>query len=342
MVISQQHQHVAECLLSDAGFISFVPLQVVQLAGDGSPRQFFRLSSKSTGITLILVIPAKPDNAELTESRSAWLIGNHLHDCNVPVPKPYKWDEDTGILIFEDLGDSRLQDVAHTEEGAHLYKKVVKSLAHMQCVGVTGFNERWCWDSPKYDKQLMLERESRYFLRAFWQGLLQQGTPRELEEEFEVIASDLASVSTDYFLHRDFQSRNVMVKNNEPKFIDFQGGRKGPLGYDLASLVNDPYTNLNHEFRDFLIDLYWQELQKFTNLPRAAFDKQYILLACQRNLQILGAFSYLSSVCKKPFFAEFINPAVKNLLYLTDSKHLSEFKVLKNTVHKASTILDKG
>lgn len=340
MAISKNHRAVAEQLLKEAGLIHFTPLSAVQLAGDGSPRQFYRLFSEGAEDTLILVIPAKADTAELSESRSAWLIGKHLDDCSVPVPTLYNWDEQTGILIFEDLGDYRLQDLAHSEEGPELYEEVVSSLAHMQCVSVTGFNDTWCWDSPIYDKQLMLERESGYFLQAFWQGFLDQQKPARLDEEFESLATELASVSTEFFLHRDFQSRNVMVKDNKPKFIDFQGGRKGPIGYDLASLVNDPYANLSHNFRERLVDHYWNELQKFTTLPRNQFQKQYTLLACQRNLQILGAFAFLSSVRKKSFFADFITPAVKNLLHLTESQHLTDFKVLKNTAQKAVSLLD--
>ncbi len=340
MTISKEYKEVAEHLLKEAGLSVFIPLTFTQLAGDGSPRQFYRLSSEASTDTLILVIPAKPETAELLESRSAWLIGKHLENCNVPVPKPYSWDEDTGILLFEDLGDYRLQDIAQSEKGSALYREVVTSLAHMQCVSISGFNEAWCWDSPVYDKQLMLERESGYFLRAFWQDFLEQKKPAHLNEEFEALATELADVSTEFFLHRDFQSRNVMVKDNKPRFIDFQGGRKGPVGYDLASLVNDPYTSLSYDFREELVDIYWNELQQFTNLARDQFQKQYTLLACQRNLQILGAFAFLSSVRKKHFFADFISPAIHNLSHLTTSEHLTDFKVLKNTVQKAVSLLE--
>ena len=339
-MISAEYITRIESIIRDLTYEDFLPLNYVQLAGDGSPRRFYRLFSKTFAASLILVIPERPEAAELAESRSAYLIGNHLLNCDVPVPEPIYLDEESGILIFEDLGDTRLQDCISNKESKELYRDTVVQLARMQCKAAPGFNKDWCWDTPRYDKQFMLERESDYFLSAFWQGLLQQQVPAQLAEEFVLLADSSAEAPAHYFLHLDFQSRNVMVKNGKVRIIDFQGGRLGPLAYDLASLLNDPYTGLPLEYRASLVDDYFNELLKHTTLSRQDFDKQFVFLGCQRNLQILGAFSYLSNVRNKDFFADFIKPSLKNLQHLLESEYLKELKVLKSTAEKAAKLLD--
>lgn len=327
----------AASLLHAAGKDSFLSLRYKSMAGDGSPRLFFRLAADNGG-TLILVLPAEKSSRELAESRSAWLIGKHLHRLGVPVPELYGWDEESGMLLFEDLGDCRLQDIAHTEEGQDVYRDVVRDLARMQCCGVQGFDIDWCWDTPYYDKDLMLERESGYFLRAFWQGILAQDTPYALLEEFDHLTTDVSSFSTQFFLHRDFQSRNIMVADGIPRIIDFQGGRRGPLGYDLASLLNDPYVGIPASFRKELEKVFLLEVQKYTDISEKNFTRQYEQLGCMRSLQIIGAFSWLSTVQKKPFFADFIAPALDTLGHQLKSEALASYPILRNTVEKAAQL----
>ncbi len=131
----------------------------------------------------VIAAPAGRSSAELAESRSAWKIGKHLRTKGVPVPELYGWDAGSGVLLFEDLGDVRLHDlvvqpasIERSDEEAvgDYYRLALGQLANMQFAGADGFDTDWCWDSPRYDVPLMLERESGYFLRAFWQGLLGQ------------------------------------------------------------------------------------------------------------------------------------------------------------------------
>ena len=122
----------------------------------------------------------------------------------------------------------------------------------MQVRGAVSFDPKWCWDTPQYDRMLMLERESGYFLQAFWQDLLGMEEPPGLQEEFFELADRAARIPAGYFLHRDFQSRNIMIHGGEACIIDFQGGRLGPLAYDLASLLIDPYVALPDDFPSFI------------------------------------------------------------------------------------------
>lgn len=332
-------QEIAVSLLSKSAKEHFIPLRFEKLAGDGSPRQFYRLFSAASE-TLVLVLPAEATTKELAESHSAWLIATHLSTCGVPVPDIYGWDEKSGMLLFEDLGNCRLQDVAHGKDGENQYRQVVKELAKMNCLGGNSFQESWCWDTPCYSKSLMLERESGYFLRAFWQNLLDLAIPAGIEMELDNLAGSIALFSTEFFLHRDFQSRNIMVHQGKPRFIDFQGGRKGPLGYDLASLLYDPYVGLPEPFRREMETVYIAELQRHIDISPENFLVQYRLLACMRTLQIIGAFSWLSSVQKKQFFAQFIGPAVHSLSQQLRMELFSSYPVLRKTVERAVEKVD--
>jgi len=314
-----------------------------QLHGDGSNRRFFRIRHLGTGVC-ILVLPEKDGKDDLAEARSAWLIGNHLRRCNLSFPELYGWDEETGILLFEDLGNCRLHDIVESENDTELlfwYSRTLKELAHIQVAGAAGFDTDWCWDSPRYDKKLMLERESGYFLQAFWRGFLGRETVPGVAEELEDIAAKAALAGNDYFLHRDFQCRNIMIKDGDVKFIDFQGGRMGPPGYDLASLLIDPYAALSPEVAEQLFHHYITCLAEHIDFDKERFTAHYNLLAFQRNMQIIGAFSFLYQVRKKTFFADYISPALSALDRRLQLSQFSDYPIIKGMVRKGIVQITK-
>lgn len=323
-------------------------LKVESLDGDGSSRKFWRILQGKERLCLA-VAPPSLNERDLAEARAARFIGLHLLHQKVRVPEQYGWDEEHGILLFEDLGDRKLHDCILMMQGrgkeAFLaavrpwYQQVIEGLALMQVRGAISFDPKWCWDSPRYDRTLMLERESGYFLRAFWQELLGNDEPGGLQEEFVALADRAARIPSIYFLHRDFQSRNIMIHGGEVCFIDFQGGRQGPLGYDLASLLNDPYAALPDDFQEELQELYLNELEKLIAVDRQGFREEYLLLAVQRSLQIVGAFSFLSHQRNKPFFRQFLRPALVSLGKLLEDALFAAFPVLRKTVASALTSL---
>ena len=325
-------------LLQENGLItsSKNTLQVVQMIGDGSSRKFWRITDANRRLCLA-VAPPNLDTINMAEARAARAIGLHLLKKNISVPKQYGWDEASGVLLFEDLGDCKLhnyvQQATDKERKGELirsqYKLALKALVDMQIAAAESFNPEWCWDTPKYDKQIMLERESGYFLRAFWQELLKKSVPSGIQEECEDLANRAATISSEYFLHRDFQSRNIMIYNGNPAFIDFQGGRLGPLAYDLASLLLDPYVNLGRTLQDELFDYYVNNLEKQKVVQRDQFKEDYLLLALHRNLQIIGAFSFLSEQRGKTFFRQFLRPAIKSLQVLLQQEFFTEYPTLK-------------
>lgn len=314
------------------------------LAADGSTRRFARIHLKD-GRGYIMVAPDQAGPTELAEARSAALIGTHLATQGAPVPAIYGYDADSGLLCCEDLGDTQLYNLASAtnfdqpDDVARLrtlYRQTLTALVAMQLKGRIGFSADWCWDTPSYSRQLMLERESGYFLRAFWQGLLAAPEPPGLATEFAQLATMAASAPATFFLHRDFQSRNIMVQEGRIRFIDYQAGRLGPLGYDLASLLIDPYVQLPPALQDEFYHFYLDELSAAMPINRAEFARHYHCLALQRNLQILGAFAFLSTNRGKTFFANFIPPALNSLATLLANQTHLHLPILTASIRETS------
>lgn len=311
---------------------------------DGSTRRFWRLS-KDDAPFCVIAAPARISHDEMAEARSAWKIGNHLSKKGVPVPELYGWDSSTGVLLFEDLGDIRLHDVVASGKSIQAqtpphdsvvayYHSALEHLATMQCRGAEDFDELWCWDSARYDSQIMIEKESGYFLRAFWHGLLGHKVVQGVEEELRDIARLASEAPADFFLHRDFQCRNIMIKEGAVRFIDFQSGRLGPLGYDLASLLIDPYSNLPLWLQDKLVTRYLKDVGRYVAIEETEFKKQYILLAFQRNMQIVGAFSFLYKVRQKPFFMDFIKPSLISLRNRLEDPLFKDYPLIRTMVKR--------
>jgi len=290
--------------------------EMTPLQPDGSQRRFFRLRGRAGG-SVLLVLPPADDPAGLAEARSAWRIGRHLSGKGVAVARPLAFDEKSGALLVEDLGDRRLQDhvaSADHEERLQWYGRVVRELVRMQVLGREGFSDHWCWQGARYDRDLMLAKESGYFLDALCRDFLGIRVDRnEVWPECERLATLASRAPACYFLHRDFQSRNLMVCDGRIRIIDHQAGRLGPLAYDLASLLIDPYTGLGEELQEQIYDEYLRCLCRETSYDRQAFAREYLLLALQRNLQILGAFAFLCQRQGKAFFAPYILPALRSL-----------------------------
>jgi aminoglycoside/choline kinase family phosphotransferase len=194
------------------------------------------------------------------------------------------------------------------------YRQALELLVDMQIKGKEGFDSSWCFDTPVLHRPFLWERECGYFVAAFLNNYLGlETTMEDLAPDFERLLTGALPPSANYFLHRDFQSRNLFITNGRLRVIDFQGGRLGPLGYDVASLLIDPYVNLSPAWQAELLDYYLDLLTGRLAVDPAAFREQYEHLAICRNLQILGAYGYLTKVKGKDQFARYIPPAVAGL-----------------------------
>ena len=288
------------------------------IAPDGSQRSFFRVSFAG-GPKTYIAVKNPPSTPQSRRENTAYLrIGTHLRDAGVPVPEIHGADLEKGWFLLEDFGDLRLQGAVERQESPlPLYTKVLRELLKAQIKGAEGFDTNWCCQTPFYDRELMLQMESGYFLESFLRGYLHMDQDlRALEAPLEHLAATAARGGKAFLLHRDFQSRNIMVQGGLIGIIDWQGARLGPLGYDVASLLVDPYSSLTVPQRDSLVQAYAAMLRDALPGELSRFEDTYPYLAIQRNLQILGAFSFLSTRRDKPWFRTFIPPAVDSLLHL--------------------------
>jgi hypothetical protein len=329
-------------LIIDAGIIrsgddvdaTSVAFQV--LNGDGSTRRFFRVSLSGRPLC-IAVLPGAYSVKEMAECHSALAIGNHLQASGIPVPDIIGADPSCGLILFEDLGDMRLHEqmLQDRQRGMELYQQAVKMLARMQVAGAEGFDQNWCYDSPMYDKKTMVERESGYFIKALWQDTLSEKIPDGLVADTERLADQAREYFQPLFLHRDYQSRNIMITNDKVYIIDFQAGRLGPPGYDIASLLIDPYVALSDDEQEHLFAIYIKEMMRFPQVDITLIKQSYPYLAVHRNLQIIGAFSFLSGSNGKSFFKPYILPSLLMLKRRLAADVFNCVPVLRKTVSQA-------
>jgi N-acetylmuramate 1-kinase len=291
------------------------------LAGDGSHRVFWRISASKTGESFI-AMANPPETQDRDRENNAYLmIARHLSKKGIPLPNIHYYDLARGWFIMEDLGSLSLQDaVLSSKDPIPVYKKVLKHLFRLQTLGCEGFDTAWCAQTERYDRTVMETYEAHYFRDAFLKGFVgYEGPLPHLDAAFNHLAERASRADGEFLIHRDFQSRNIMVKGERIGIIDWQGGRLGPLGYDLASILLDPYVRLSHSQKQKLYDTYLILVQERNPAWVAPFEKVYPYLAIQRNLQILGAFSFLSKVMKKTYFEAYIPHALKTLKELIGS-----------------------
>jgi aminoglycoside/choline kinase family phosphotransferase len=296
-----------------------LPLQG-QLGGSG--RAIVRLTG--AGKTAIGVL------SSVREENIAFLeFSRHFRRRGLPVPEIYAEDLKGGAYLEEDLGDTTLFDFlgAHRSgdnivaEAVEAYRKVVAELPRFQVVAGRDLNYKVCYPRSSFDRQSIawdLNYFKYYFLRL-------AGVPfneQDLEHDFGRLTKFLLAADRDYFLYRDFQSRNVMLRDGRPWFLDYQGGRKGALQYDIASLLFDGKADLPPALRQQLLDHYLDCLGAFVDVKRDAFMEYYYAYVYVRILQALGAYGFRGFYERKAHFLQSVPYALKNLRWLAGNVKL--------------------
>ena len=326
----QYQSAVLDLLLPQAFQLAFpdepssVPTTTTRIAGDGSDRLWNRISSPRH--SMIVADHGIHSRRDIRGECDAFLaIGRHLYEKGISVPRIYKSDSFAGLALVEDLGTVHLQSVVLNSRNTHeifaWYRKAVRLLIDLSVDGGSGFDPSWTYQTPVYDKALILEKECRYFVEAFINRYLNLDIDAEdLMDEFIKLADRALNGAMNGFMHRDFQSRNLMVKSSCVYAIDFQGGRAGPLQYDLASLLIDPYVDLDQSLQDRILKFCIQALSARVFVNPIPFTSSYWYCRITRNLQILGAFGYLTRVKGKSGFDAYVPAALRTL-----NRSLSEF-----------------
>jgi N-acetylmuramate 1-kinase len=316
--------------LKDHGCREGQPL-IEPLAGDGSKRRFWRAESPGSEERFIVMANPPLDRSAFRENNAYFRIGNHLKSKGVPLPRIYLFSPEEGWFIMEDMGKRSLQQVVEwSKNPLPLYRKVVRELLHLQLKGAEDFDVEWCCQTAKYDRTVMQRDESHYFRDAFLRTYMDFNADwSELEVSFGHLAARASQARSGFFLYRDFQSRNILVHKGRIGLVDWQGGRLGPLGYDLASLLIDPYTALSLHLQKEIYHVYLSLLAKSNPDLVDDVETTFPYLSLQRNLQILGAFAYLSKVLGKVYFEDYIPGALKTLSRLLDELQDPELDPLR-------------
>jgi aminoglycoside/choline kinase family phosphotransferase len=282
----------------------------------GSGRKIIRLTSGKISAIGILYAVREENVAFLEFSR-------HFRRHGLPVPEIYAEDLDHGAYLQEDLGDTTLfeflsinrtgEDVA--PQVVEIYHEVVAMLPRFQVEAGRDLNYKVCYPCASFDRQSIawdLNYFKYYFLRLAGISFNELA----LENDFSRLTDFLLTAPGDYFLYRDFQSRNIMLRDDEPFFVDYQGGRKGALQYDIASLLYDAKADLPPELRQQLLDHYLDTLARYIKLDREAFLRHYYAYVYVRIMQALGAYGFRGFYERKAHFLQSVPYALKNLRWL--------------------------
>ena len=300
--------------------------QQERLKGDGSDRQWYRL--KVNHESIILADHGMKEKNRMDATDAFCSIGRHLFDQGLPVPRIYDGDSLSGYVFIEDLGNRDFQTAVNEADNLEtvmgLYRSAIDLLIKFSQRGAQQFDTAWCYQTRAYSKSMILEAECRYFVDAFLNTYLGLKQPYEkYKKEFEFLAGKALQHVVPGLMHRDFQSRNIMIKNSNLYVIDFQGARTGPLQYDLASLLIDPYVDLPPDIQSRLLAYCLKKLTGQMTVTAAEFRRCYRYCCLTRNLQMLGAFGFLTCVKQKPHFEKYIPPAVRTLTANLKQNHPS-------------------
>lgn len=312
------------------------PSKILPVSAHGSTREYFRIFGGGK-------IAIGAFNQNLRENKAFVTFSHHFKKYFLPVPEIYGENLDNSVYLEEDLGDTTLFSLlgGFQEERTFLsqraldcYSKTVAILPRLQIVGGRDLDYSVSYPRGSFDKQSVMW-DLNYFKYDFLKLSKINFDEDDLENDFLKLADFLANADRDHFLHRDFQSQNIMVVNESPYFIDYQGGRRGAIYYDIASLLNDSKANLPAEIRSQLLDQYFIEVNKIIPQDRSQFTGYYEGYSLIRLMQALGTYGFLGLYQQKPNFLKSIPFGIKNIIYFLSSfKCFSEFPVISSVFKK--------
>ena len=297
-----------------------VPTLMLPLAPSGSDRIYYRLQSKNK-------VAVGAFNPHEQENEAFVSFSKHFKSKELPVPAIYAENLAEHIYLQEDLGSTTLYSYL-LQKGDYfpdylvkIYKRVVEQLARLQVEGGQGLDYDKCFPRTNFDKQSM-QWDFNYFKYYFLRLAYIPFDEQLLEEDAHRLADYLLETDTSHFMFRDFQTRNIMIKNGEPVFIDYQGGRRGALQYDLASLLYQAKANIPEDIREELLHHYLDALSAVTTVDREKFISHYYGYVFMRCVQVLGAYGFRGLYERKEHFLQSIPFALRNIKWLFDNEKI--------------------
>ena len=293
------------------------PFDIQKMPGAGSNRQYYRLID-TQGNTVIGVV-----GTSLEENTAFVYLARHFRKRKLPVPEILAVSEDGMRYLQQDLGNTALFDVLKEGREAggrynlkekQLLMETIRQLPNFQIRGARELDWKYCYPQPEFDEETVLF-DLNYFKYCFLKPTELDFHELKLEAAFRMLAKDLVAEPTESFMYRDFQARNVMLDSEgRPSFIDFQGGRKGPYYYDLASFLWQASARYSNKLRRELVYEYYNSLKNYTEVPsKRHFVQRLSLFVLFRTLQVLGAYGFRGFYERKQHFIDSIPPAMENL-----------------------------
>lgn len=311
-----------------------IPAVVNELPSSGSNRRYYRLSNENGENSLIGVI-----GTSIEENKAFIYMARHFAEKGIPVPRVLAISGDGAAYIQTDFGDTLLFN--EIEKGRltrsfsayekELLVKTISKLPDIQFAGAEGMDFSVCYPTPEFDKRSIMW-DLNYFKYCFLKATELDFLEDKLEDDFQSFSNLLMQSATgNTFMYRDFQSRNVMIRDGEPWFIDFQGGRRGPFYYDVASFLWQAKANFPDSLRDELLDVYLASLQKYISIGRTEFREKLRHFVLFRTLQVLGSYGFRGYFEKKPHFMQSVPYAIANLRALLKEPY-SEYPYLNEVL----------
>src|SRR5665213_1294877 len=309
-------------------------ITIENLPKSGGDRIYFRIITKENSYIATY-------NENLRESATFLYFTDHFLKINAPVPEIYFVSEDTKIYIQQDFGAisllNELEKYGQNDYVYDLFKKSLKALSYLQIKGIKDLDDSYCLTSKEFGKQAIMS-DLLYFKYYFLDTLKIPYDKDKLVDDFEALSNYLERVEHKYFMFRDFQSRNICIQNNEVHFIDYQGGMKGALQYDVASLLWQAKANLSDDWKKSLVDYYMDCISEILQKPidRIRFVSQYNGYVLIRLMQVLGAYGFRGLFERKAHFLISIPLALHNLKWFSENRKmgisLPEYERILNLV----------
>ncbi len=288
--------------------------EISELSASGSNRRYFRL--RGGNFSIIGVI-----GTSLEENRAFCSLSKHFYDKGIKVPRVFAVSDDGMAYIQEDLGDIQLyKAVSHGRESGEyssyermLLCSTMEKLPRIQFKGGEDLDWGVCYPEPAFGERMIMF-DLNYFKYCFLKATGLDFHEVKLQEDFEKFKDDLLLDMGNTFLYRDFQARNVMIRDDQPYFIDFQGGRRGPIYYDVASFIWQARARYPEDLKSEMLSSYLRALRSYVpDLDEDAFRERLRLFILFRNLQVLGAYGFRGYFEKKPHFLASVPFAIDNL-----------------------------
>lgn len=314
-------------------------IDIKLLPASGSSRIYYRIQTENSSSIATY-------NSNIEENIAFLNFSKHFENAGLPVPHIISVNDEKDCYIQSDLGDISLfthvqkciKNNSYDENTVDLYKESISNLVDFQIKGHKNLDYSVAFPTPSFDRNSVID-DLNYFKYYFLKVNDEINfNERRLNIDFQKIADFIMEPPADFFMYRDFQSRNIMIKDNHTHFIDYQGGRKGPLQYDIISLLYQVKAQLPNELRNELLSHYKKELSKYVNLEEVKFDKYYNAFILLRLLQVLGAYGFRGLIQKKQHFIESIPYALNELISLRNTLNFpfetNELTIVLNQIEK--------